>query len=491
MNDQIIKIKTNQNFIKLSWILVITYLIGLIMMIKHNTITITAAIFAAIFMIIPIILATSIHRKDEANIIIRHICATPFSITYAILLFFSTTIIAPLLIAPLLIISSSYLDLNFQRRISIGVITLDIIWIFTTINESNSSLILMEITAIFLTIFTLYIVTAFSESIRTSVSIEVENVRLAHIKQELTLSEIERVINLLTNNTKSLEDSISAIEGGSATIHIAVSEISKGCESTTDNIDNQRKSTNSIQTQINETASLSNNIRNYSLDGQSIFNNTLETINLLSNKSDDITEKNNNLTHVFQNLKVKSKEVLEIISIIASISKKTNLLSLNAAIESARAGEAGKGFSVVATEIRTLAEQSRESTIDISNILLELDKEVDFVFNEISSLSQTNSEATDLIGTTETQINKLSKVLDNLNSNITIITHKINDTLLSNEEISNSIINLSAVSEETFANSEETFATVKNYLNETKCAKNYIDELTILTNDLNSLIEKN
>lgn len=491
MNNQIIKIKTNENFIKLSWILVITYLIGLFLMTKNNTITIIPAIIAAIFMIAPIIIATLIHKKDKSNIIIRHICATPFSITYAILLFYSTTIIAPLLIAPLLILSSSYLDLNFQKRISIGVIFLNIIWILTTIDSSNSSLIMMESMAIFLTIFTLYVVTTFSESIRTSVAIEVENVRLAHIKQEETLNGIERAINLLTTNTNNLKTTIGSIETSSETVHLAVSEISKGCESTTDNIDNQRKSTDSIQTQINETASLSNDIKNYSLEGQEIFNSTLEIITILSDKSNDINEKNTNLTTVFQGLKDKSKEVLEIISIISSISAKTNLLSLNAAIESARAGEAGKGFSVVATEIRTLAEQSRESTIDISNILLELDKEVDFVFNEMSSLSETNSEAISLITTTENQINNLSEVLDNLNHNINVITNKINTTLLSNEEISKSIINLSAVSEETLANSEETYATVKNYLNDTKCAKNYIDELTMLTNDLNLLIEQN
>lgn len=491
MNDKIIRIKTNKNFITLSFILCISYLIGLIAMIKKDTISITPSIFAGIFMIVPLIIVSIIHKKDESNIIVRHICATPFGITYSILLFFSTTLVSPLLVVPLLIISSSYLDLRFQRRISIAVILLNIIWIITTINASNASLIIVEETAIFLTVLTLYIVTKFSESIRTSVSVEVENVRLAHIKQEKTLREIERAINLLTTNTNSLKTSINSIENSSETIHLAVSEISRGCESTTNNINNQRKSTSSIQTQINETASLSNDIKNYSLEGKKVFNSTLETITVLSNKSNDISKKNDNLTSVFLGLKNKSKEVLDIISIIASISNKTNLLSLNAAIESARAGEAGRGFSVVSSEIRTLAEQSKTSTINISNVLLELDKEVDFVFNEMSSLSKTNSEAISLISITENQINTLSKTLDNLDNNISIITNKINHTLLSNEDISKSIINLSAVSEETLANSQETYSTVESYLNDTKSAKNYIDELTLLTNDLNLLIEKN
>ena len=65
-----------------------------------------------------------------------------------------------------------------------------------------------------------------------------------------------------------------------------------------------------------------------------------------------------------------SKDIEQFAGVIASISSRTNILSLNASIEAARAGEAGKGFAVVADQIRNLAEQSAKSAVD-SKALIE------------------------------------------------------------------------------------------------------------------------
>ncbi|GAA0076256.1 methyl-accepting chemotaxis protein [Clostridium sp. CTA-5] len=87
---------------------------------------------------------------------------------------------------------------------------------------------------------------------------------------------------------------------------------------------------------------------------------------------------------------IKSSKVVEEINVLSEsimqITSQTNLLALNAAIEAARAGEAGKGFSVVAEEIRKLAEQSKETVIEIQNITGKVIESVNNLSNSSNNL---------------------------------------------------------------------------------------------------------
>jgi methyl-accepting chemotaxis protein len=103
-------------------------------------------------------------------------------------------------------------------------------------------------------------------------------------------------------------------------------------------------------------------------------------------------------SHVFQ-LEAKTAHVHQITEIITSVAQRTNLLSLNASIEAARAGEAGRGFSVVADEIRKLAENAGRSADEISKLIHEIQGKTQEVADEMRESGQGISEGRDDVNT--------------------------------------------------------------------------------------------
>jgi methyl-accepting chemotaxis protein len=92
-------------------------------------------------------------------------------------------------------------------------------------------------------------------------------------------------------------------------------------------------------------------------------------------------------TKVIQDLNEMSRHVSQFITTIGNISRRTELLALNAGIEAARAGDAGRGFSVVANEIRTLSESSKNASEEIGNLIREIEIRTN---NAISAMRNTN-----------------------------------------------------------------------------------------------------
>lgn len=98
----------------------------------------------------------------------------------------------------------------------------------------------------------------------------------------------------------------------------------------------------------------------------------ISSVQTLTQTSETTANITRNVIQSIQELEEKSKSISNIVSAINDIAEQTNLLSLNASIEAARAGDAGRGFSVVAEEIRKLADQCLASSSQISSIVDEI-----------------------------------------------------------------------------------------------------------------------
>ena len=136
-----------------------------------------------------------------------------------------------------------------------------------------------------------------------------------------------------------------------------------------------------------------------------------KTVNEATSEMADVALKQNEIVAAATDLQQTVSDTLKVIDIIQKIANQTNLLSLNASIESARAGEAGRGFAVVAGEVNTLATSTNETSKQISQMLGKMDITVGDVMKrilEINDSVELQSANMEEINATVEELNALS-----------------------------------------------------------------------------------
>ena len=136
--------------------------------------------------------------------------------------------------------------------------------------------------------------------------------------------------------------------------------------------------------------------------GNEAMNNTTDAINKVSSTVLETAEK-------IKKLKEKSSEISGSAGLIAEVADQTNMLALNAAIEAARAGDHGKGFAVVADEVRKLAERTGDTTAQITNMITDIQKEIEVTVTAMEQTLPQVEKGLELAGITSDILNEIQK----------------------------------------------------------------------------------
>ena len=205
-------------------------------------------------------------------------------------------------------------------------------------------------------------------------------------------------------------------------------------------------------------------------------------------KMKNIKESTTTTSQVIMALEISSKEIEKIVETIAAIADQTNLLSLNAAIEAARAGDAGRGFAVVAEEVRKLAEQSAQSSNQVSRLILEIQKQI----NDVVKCTKINNQE---VKSGEEIVNKSNQSFEEIYRNITHVVEQITEmTALAagvednTIEVTNNIKSIASLAEETAASAQEVSASSEEQTAATEEISNSAYNLASIAEELRKTI---
>ena len=275
------------------------------------------------------------------------------------------------------------------------------------------------------------------------------------------VGDLKQSSDVLYNSGDELSNMAGQSSQAADEISRAVEEISKGAISQAEEIESASMEISNmgqvIETIVDNVGSLTDTSLQMSEAGR-LSDRTMQE---LSDSNDKTTEA---IAHISKQIQLTGeaiKRISDSASLITDIADETSLLALNASIESARAGEAGRGFAVVASEIQKLSIQSAEAVSEIQRIIDTLETESEKTVLVMEEAEQLIQEQQTKLDATKTSFMDVSKGIDISKTGTDEIRTHAQTCDTSRVQVVDVIANLSAISEQNAASTQETTASME------------------------------
>ncbi len=249
------------------------------------------------------------------------------------------------------------------------------------------------------------------------------------------IDKLNDMIKTSKEISKDLEESGSMVKNVTENTTDSIEMLSKTVVDIAEFSINNAKSLEQISAYMEETTKFSGETAQFSVTAaeqgiqtRNMAESGAKDINEVVNAMDGIAESAKEVSLLVQALETSSKEIGDIIGMISNISDQTNLLALNASIEAARAGEAGRGFNVVASEIKKLADESKNASKAIEALVVDNQKKSSGVFVSVEGVMSK-------IASGETIARQVEKTIQLMIDDIREMVSKIEKIKIANDRI--------------------------------------------------------
>lgn len=301
---------------------------------------------------------------------------------------------------------------------------------------------------------------------------------------------VKGAITNVNDSSKQLNEIANTLNHNNANIASIVTEVAEGNASQSQNLSDITVKLEAFDKLLGEMNGCITSIHGVTDEISTDAAESQQEMRAVDTTIETITNKFESLIGMITRMQEQLDAIATITDLIEGISNKTNLLSLNASIESARAGEAGRGFSVVASEIGKLAQESSHSTQEIKEMIEAATREMEVLTSESTEISGYIKEQNTSIRSAIESFSAISHAIDDIQPIIEEVTEKAGYVEHDKQEILGAVNEIVAVSEQVTASAQEIAATTEEVTNLSEGVAKSSDQLVGLTGQMQEQINQ-